>query len=370
MPPPNLRTSICDLLGIDYPILQSGMGKVAGPELVAAVSNAGGLGILAGLGQTADQVRSQIRRVRELTNRPFGVNLWLHAELRPPADVAALPAATIRAVQTILNRFRKRLGIPTTVARPAPMPDLIDEALETILEERIAVWSIGLGNPDGSMVARCHAAGVQVMAMVTTVEDAVTVAASGVDIIVAQGGEAGGHRSTWVRRPPHEANVGTITLVPQIVDAVRVPVIAAGGLADGRGLIAALALGACGILLGTRFVATKESMAPELWQRTILDWGSDATVVSDAFTGLSARTFRNRFSHEYEQSGAPVLPSLLQANAAQDIYLAALEQGSPDYFPLMAGQSAGLITDRPSAGDVMRSIIGEAQQVLKGLSSR
>lgn len=365
------RTPLCDLLGIEYPILQSGMGGVAGPKLAAEVSRAGGLGILAGLGLTADELRQRIRQVRELTDRPFGVNLWLHTELRPPADVARIPEGTVRAVQGALNRFRQRLGLPETFARPAAFPDLIDAAFEVILEERVPVWSIGLGDPGSEMVRRCRERGVKVVAMVCTLDDARAVARSGVDVIVAQGGEAGGHRSTWVKGSSREAaTIGTMALVPQIVDAVKVPVVAAGGIADGRGLVAAIALGASGILLGTRFVATQESEAPDFHRRAILERGSDATTVSDAFTGLYARWFRNTFTEEYAASGAPVFPALVQARAARDIFVKAAAQRDPEYFPMPTGQSAGLIHDLPGAADVVQAIVREARGVLPALSQR
>ena len=197
----SLRTPICDLLGVEYPIVQSGMGSAAGPELAAEVSRAGGLGIIAGLGTTADELRRRIRHVRSVTDRPFGVNQWLHTDLQPPADPARLPERTMTAVQSQLNVFRTRLGI-ATVEAPAPaFPDLIEEAFAVVLDERVPVWSIGLGNPTAEMVRRCQARGIKVMAMIATVEDARAVVANGADIVVAQGGEAGGHRSTWVKRP-------------------------------------------------------------------------------------------------------------------------------------------------------------------------
>jgi nitronate monooxygenase len=363
------RTTLCDLLGIEYPILQSGMGRVAGPELVAEVCKAGGLGILAGLRVKGEDLRAQIRRVRELTDRPFGVNLWLHTELRPPADVTKIPEERVRAVQATLNRFRERLSIPTTFARPAGVPDLIAEAFETILEERVAVWSIGLGDPGPEMVRRCHERGVKVVAMVATVEDARAVAASGVDAVVAQGSEAGGHRSTWIKPVSREAAcVGTLVLVPQVVDAVKVPVIAAGGIADGRGLAAAIALGASGVMLGTRFVATREANVPPFWKKAIVEGKSDATTNTDALSGLYARAIRNTFTDEYAASGAPVLPALVHANAAQDVYNAAATQGNPEYFPLIAGQSTGLIDDLPGAAEVVRSLVAEARAAMSAAS--
>ncbi len=365
------RTSLCDLLGIEYPILQSGMGGAAGPELVAEVSRAGGLGILAGLRLTGDQLRQGIRRVRELTDRPFGVNLWLHTELMPPADVSKVPEGTVRQIQGTLNRFRARLGIPATEARPSAVPDVIAEAFEVILDERVPVWSIGLGNPDPGWVRRCHERGIKIVAMVATVDDARAVVASGVDIVVAQGGEAGGHRSTWVKPASREAaQVGTVALVPQIVDAVKVPVIASGGIADGRGLVAALALGAQGVLFGTRFVATREATVPEFWKKTILERGGEATTITDAFTGLYARYVRNTFTDEYAASGAPVLPALVQSQAARDIFEAAAARQEPEYFPMPTGQSMGLIHDLPGAGEVVEAIVREARAVLERLTVR
>ena len=363
-----MRTPLCDLLRVDHPIIQSGMGRVAGPELVAEVSNAGALGILAGLGLSADDLRRQIRRVRELTNRPFGVNLWLHDDLRPPHAPSEIPGETLRSAQQVLNRFRGRLELPESSAPPAPYPDVIAEAFAVILDERVPVWSIGLGNPDRSMVERCRQAGTLVMAMVATVEDARAVAASGVDVIVAQGGEAGGHRSTW-KKPPSSAAavVATMVLVPQIVSAVNQPVVAAGGIADGRGVVAALALGAQGALLGTRFVATQESMAPAMYKASLLAASSDDTRVTDTFSGLYARALRNTYLTEYESSGASVLPPLLQTKAAEDVYMAAAKRGDREYYPMWAGQSAGLIADLPQARDVVRTIVAETDAALARL---
>jgi nitronate monooxygenase len=366
-----LRTALCDLLRIEYPILQSGMGTVAGPKLVAEVSRAGGLGILAGLNVPPDELRSRIRHVRGLTDRPFGVNLWLHTELRPPADPATISDDRLAAVHAVLNRFRVRLGLPPSSKRPGAVPDLIPMQIETILEERPAVFSVGLGDPGPELVARCHERGIKVVAMVATVEDARTVAASGVDVVVAQGGEAGGHRSTWVKRPTADAaNVGAMALVPQVVDAVTVPVVAAGGLADGRGLVAAVALGATGILLGTRFVATRESMAPEFWKKSLLEREGDDTTVTDAISGLWLRALRNTYIEEYRAADAPVLPPLLQTRAASDVIEEAARRGDGEYFPMLAGQGVGLVRDLPGAGEVVETIVREARVVLASLPRR
>jgi nitronate monooxygenase len=359
-------SSLCDLLSIRHPIVQSGMGRVAGPELAAEVSRAGGLGILAGLNLAPDDLRTQIRQIRALTDAPFGVNLWLHPDLQPPLDPAQLPGGDIAAVNAALNPARRRVGVGESSAPPLRRADHIADAIEVVLDERVPVWSIALGLPRAEVVNRCHARGVRVMVMVANVEDARVAEQVGTDIIAAQGSEAGGHRSTWRADAP--ASVGTLALVPEIVDAVRVPVVAAGGIADGRGVVAARALGAAGVLLGTRFVATRESLAPEFWKQAILRAATGETTVTRAFTGLPAQVLRNRFEREYEASGAPVLPGLLQSAMEQDIWMAAARRNEPDYFPLYAGQSVGVIHDLPGAAEVVETIVREAERVLARLA--
>ena len=191
------------------------------------------------------------------------------------------------------------------------------------------------------------------------------------DVVVAQGLEAGGHRSTGAKGPSAEsAGIGTLALVPQILDAVNVPVVAAGGIADGRGLAAALTLGASGILLGTRFVATRESMAQDVYKKALLESEADATTITDAFSGLYARALRNTFARDYAASGAPVLPALLQRNAAADVFAAAAAKQDGSYLPMWSGQSVGLIRDLPGAADVVEAIVREARAVLDGLPGR
>lgn len=366
---PDLRTPVCDILGIKYPVLQAGMGGVAGPELVAAVSRAGGLGILTGTLVPPEELRIRIRRVRQLTDQPFGVNLILHDDLRTLIDASRIPEGLIRSVQRQLNRFRKRLGLPQTLSRPAAVPDWLDASLRVIIEERVPVWSIGLGNAAPELVNKVHSRGIRVIAMVATVVDAREVAASGVDIIVAQGSEAGGHRSTW-RKPDSKeaANIGTMALVPRIVDAVNVPVIAAGGIADGRGLAAALALGAAGVMIGTRFIPTQESIAPDFHKRAVLEHSADSTTVTDVFTGAYARVVSNRFTREYAASRAPVLPPFVQASATEEIHRAAVAQGNGDLAPLYCGQGIGGYRAIANAGEVVEQILREARTTVQQLA--
>lgn len=361
-----LRTRLCDVLGIDYPVLQSGMGLFAGPDLVVEVSGAGALGIVAGFMLPADQLRAAIRDVRARTNRPFGVNVWLSDDLRLSATRAKPTDEDVQNAQATLNPIRAELGLPPVTARPSSLPDLVSPALQVVLEEQVPVLSIAVGNPGAELVAECHRRGIKVIAMVTTVADALAVEASGVDGVVAQGAEAGGHRAHLEKPPsPEMGAVGTMALVPQLADAVRIPVIAAGGIADGRGVVAALALGASGVLMGTRFLATRESLAFATFKKALLEGSADDTTVTDVFTGRYARVLRNPFVETYGRAGSPVLPFPWHYLVVSDIYRQAVAKDQGDYFPLLAGQSVGLVNNLPTAAEVVESVVREARAVMQ-----
>lgn len=356
----NSKTPLCDLLNIEHPIIQAGMGDVAGPELVAAVSNAGGLGILAATMVPPDVLKERIQQIRKLTSKPFGVNLILHNDFFPPSDFEIGDEIT-REIQGTLNGFRQELGIPESNNKPPTLPPLIQAAYEIILEEKIPVFSIGLGNPSKSMVTQCHDNGIKVMVMVATLEDAITVKANGVDIIVAQGSEAGGHRSTWEKKKSNEfAAIGTLPLTAAVVQAMDIPVVAAGGIVNGKGLKAALALGAQAVLVGTRFVATKESMAPESYKQKILNSSSDNTTITDVFTGMYARVLRNKFTDTYQEKKTPVFPPGRQYAATVDIIKTAGKLENPEFYTLYAGQGIDDIKEIKTAAAVVNDMIREA----------
>ena len=202
--------------------------------------------------------------------------------------------------------------------------------------------------------------------MVSTVEDALTVAENGPDVIVAQGSEAGGHRSTWEKKPTKEyAAIGTLPLTAAIVHAVKIPVVAAGGIVNGKGLMAALMLGAQGVLMGTRFLATSESLAPEFHKQKILNTGSDKTTVTDIFTGMYARVIRNKFTRTYTESKVPVLPPGSQYGLTMDIQEASGKQENAELYPLYAGQGIDLIKKIKPAGEVVGEVIAEAKDFLE-----
>ncbi len=342
------------------------MGGVAGPDLVAAVSNAGGLGILAALRLEPDQVRTSIRRVRELTDKPFGVNIWLHDDVRTPPDPEAVSDDIVRGSQSVLNELRSRLELEPTLERPAPAPDLVDRALAVMIEERIPVFSAAIGLPEPALVERFHDGGTKVISMVATTDDGLAAVANGVDVVVAQGVEAGGHRSYGAKLARDEVlGSGTLTLVAEMVDAVggSVPVVAAGGIVDGRGLAAMLALGADGVLLGTRFVATTESSASDIWKQRLIS-GSRKTTLTDGFTGQWARVLRSEFTAHWDAAGVEPLPGLLQAAAGGDLFAAAKRLDDDQMQPLYAGAGAGAMSDIMGAGQVVDQVVAEARASL------
>ncbi len=358
--PVEFRTRLCDLLGIRYPIVQAPMaGGWTTPELVSEVCNAGGLGMLAGARVSPERLQEDIRAVRARTDRPFGVNFLLAPP--EPGSSDAVP------VQRFLDRFRDELGLPSGETDLTLPPSPLSEQLEIVFEERVPVLGTALGDP-GELTERAHAKGVLVTSMVTTVQEAVLVVEGGVDFVVAQGAEAGGHRSTFELSPGGEAPlVGTLALVPQVVDAVGVPVVAAGGIMDGRGLLAALALGASGAQLGTRFLLARESGAHPAYRERLLSSTEENTIVTRAFTGRPARGLRNRFVEEYLSGGPEPLPWPLQGIAAGDIYGASQAADNGDYSPLFAGQGLRLLKEDRGAAEIVAELVSEAGAALSRL---
>jgi nitronate monooxygenase len=359
-----LYTPLCDLLRIRYPIIQAGMaGGFTTPELVAAVSNGGALGVLGASRLTPEQTRNQIRRIKALTNQPFGVNLVI----APPEP----NVQEVQKVQRVLDQFRQELGIPlreegggggaNEVRLP---PSYLSEQVSIVFEEKVPVLSFGLGDST-RFVSEAHKVGAKVIAMITTVDEARKVAEGGVDIIIAQGSEAGGHRATFALDPNGDAHlIGTFALIPQIVDAVRVPVVAAGGIMDGRGIAAALALGAQGASLGTRFLVAKESGAFQAYKHRLLQATEADTLVTKVFTGRPARSIRNRFITEFEKAGIRPLAYPLQGIVADDIYRQAEIKNNADYFPILAGQGLRLLREELAA-DIVEQLVRQTVQVIE-----
>ncbi len=354
-------------LGIEVPIVQSGMAGVAVPELVAAVSNAGGLGVMASLRLKPDAVRAAIREVRDATDKPFGVNIWLHDDVRTSPDPASIPDDVVRGSQAVLNEFRPQFDLPTTLERPPAQADLVDAALDVMIDEAIPVFSAGVGIPDADLVERFHQVGTKVVCMVATVEDGIAAVANGADAVIAQGSESGGHRS-YGQKHRHEneaTGISSLVLAPSMIDAVgtECPVLAAGGVVDARGLAAMTALGADGVLMGTRFVATKESGAAPMWKERLTS-GDRTTSLTDGFTGQWARVLSTSFTEAWASSGAEALPGLMQAAAGSDLFGAAKKANDDQLQPLYAGTGVTQMSDVPAAGDLVREMAAEAKAIL------
>jgi nitronate monooxygenase len=362
-----LRTPICDMLGIEYPILLAGMGPTAGggrgaaatAELAAAVSNAGGLGVIGGAGSNPDRLREEIRRVRSTTDRPFGVDLLFPSNaVRVGGNSGASDWRTQIPAQywEAIGRIKSEFGIPDVQAdRPRGITNwTVEDQVEVVIEERVPVLAAGLGNP-APYVPRCHELGMRVIALVGNTKNAKRVAAGGVDIVVAQGTEAGGHTG----------RIGTLALVPQVVDAVQpIPVVAAGGIADGRGLVAALALGAQAVWCGTVFLATEEANI-EGWQKQrIVKATEEDTIVTRLYSGKTMRNITNPLAQAWEASGIKALPMGLQGLLIADLIAGARAAGKDELLMNAAGQAAGMITALRPATEVVQEMVEGAVQVL------
>jgi nitronate monooxygenase len=362
----NLRTPLCDLLGIRVPILLAGMAGPNTPELVAAVTRAGGLGVFGATGMTSAALERDMARVRELApGGPFGVNV----QLAPPT-----PATGERArILAVLAPFRRELGLPD---EPPALPP--PESVVTLIEVALAAGApvITTFDDPAPVAEATRSAGARLLSMITSVEEARLAVARGADGVIAQGGEAGGHRGTFgvgtATGPAAPSGIGTLALVPQVVDAVGpgVPVVASGGIMDGRGVVAALALGAQGVSLGTLFLAGSESSAADVYVDAIANTPAERTVVTDVISGRPARWVRNRLLDALVESGVGTLGWGEQAPLMADVRRAAAEQGRGDILPMLAGEGAALSRTREPAADIVARLVRETESVLADLAAR
>ena len=338
-------------------------GGVASPELAREVCKAGALGTMTASFIPADDVRKGIRTIREGTDRPFSANLLMCPELvNPPAA----DAAAAKAVQKAIDPLRGRLGLPPKEDVPAPVAKFVMENLQVCLDEKVPVLSVGLGNPGKTVVDDCHKRGMKVTVMVSSVRDAKVAEAIGVDAIVVQGWEAGGHRSHFENSDAlQQGSVGTLALVGEVVDQVKVPVIAAGGISDGRGIVAALAMGAAGVQLGTRFVATAESGSSAAYKKALLEKGADDTMITNRASGWYARAIRNEVIEHMAATDPTPIPFPLQLRLQRDLLELAKQKDDARTLHLWAGQGVGKVRDIPGAGEVVQRLVAEAIEVLR-----
>jgi len=340
-------------LGIEHPIIQGPMGGgPSTPELVAAVSNAGGLGSLGAAYLSPDQIGDTIRRIRALTDRPFQVNLFVGGWR---TDLSFDPAPML----ALLSEIHTTLGLPPP-ALPQLGPDPYPAQLEAVLDARPPIFSFTFGMPDRDAMSRLKSRGILVIGTATTVAEARLASGAGVDAIAAQGSEAGAHRGTFAA-PFEESMVPTLTLTRQIRSAVSRPVIACGGLMDGSDIVSALDSGASAAGLGTAFLVCPESGAPDAHKRAILNAGLAPTVVTRAFSGRPARGLRNDFIARLEGRESAILPYPLQNALTRTMRAAAGKQGLSAFLSLWAG--TGVARARPMpAGELVRRLLEEMDQ--------
>lgn len=350
------QTPFTQLLGIRYPIIQAPMAGVGiTTDFVAAVSNAGGIGSFAAAVLPPDAIRQGIAEVRARTAKPFNVNMFVLE--RPKPD-----AAEVQAALELLRPIGKELGLPPVQA-PAQFCEDPAAQFEAVLEAGPAFASFTFGVLKAEQVAALKARGARVMGTATTVEEARAWEAAGADAICAQGAEAGSHRGTFLG-DFEGGMVGTMALVPQMVDVVRVPVIAAGGIMDGRGIAAALVLGAGGVQMGTAFLTCAHSGVMEEYKKLLREARENQTRVSRIYTGKPARGLVNEFMRRLapREREIPVYP--IQNALTQPIRAASKKAGRTDFMSLWAGQGAGMGRGLPAA-ELIETLVRETEAALK-----
>ncbi|HEY6468107.1 MAG TPA: nitronate monooxygenase [Candidatus Acidoferrales bacterium] len=336
--------------GIDFPIIQAPMaGGLSTPELAAAVCNAGALGSLGAGYLTPDQIRYEFGRFRALTDKPVAINLFAGGyETGRVVDA--------RPMLEILARIHEELGLPAP-ALPAVAPNAFPKQLETVLALRPEIFSFTFGVPATDEMKRLKERGIFTMGTATTVDEARALEAAGTDAIVAQGSEAGAHRGTFLRGF-EESMVPIRELVPAIRKATSLPVIASGGLMDGRDIAEMISLGACAAQLGTAFLTCPEAGTPEAYRQAILSARSDTTVITRAFSGRAARGLRNAFIEKLHGKEGYILPFSLQNSLTRPMRTAAAKKGDAGYLSLWAGQGVTRARVLPAAG-LIRQLAAE-----------
>lgn len=343
------RTRLTELLGIRHPIVLGPFGGLSSVELTTTVSELGGLGSYGLYGYDADRIRETGAPIRAATGGPFALNLWL-----PMAtDAAPEPGAFERAVASA-RPFFDELGVPAPESPPDRFLPTFEEQWEAVLEVRPAVASFVFGVPPADVVESARERGIRLVGTATTVDEAVALQDSEVDAVVATGLEAGGHRVAFLCEP-EQALVGSMSLIPQVVDAVDVPVIAAGGIADRRGVAAALALGAAGVQVGTAFLRTRQSATTEAHRSAIVTTAAEDTVLTRVMSGRLARGAQNRAVRELTAAGGTA-PFPMQNWITGRFRAEAVRVGRGDLQGMWMGQS-GRLAVRDDAGEVFAELL-------------
>lgn len=345
------RNRLTATLGIDYPLIQGPLGGLSSQRLTAEVSNFGGLGSFGAHSLAPPAIQGVIDQIRALTTRPFAMNLWVSME-----DEGARTSG-----EEAFNRSLAPLApLLTALGTPRPtwapyQPVRFEDQMAVLLDAKVPVVSFIFGIPPAEILKECRTRGIVTIGTATTPDEAVALQAAGVDAIAASGFESGGHRGAFLR-PAEDSLMGTLALVPQVVDRVDLPVLAAGGIADARGVVAALALGAEGVQMGTAFLACEESGTSALHRAALRGKEAGHTGLTRGFSGRLARGIRNRLMEELNREGTAILPYPLQRALIRNLSTAAEAAGRADLLPLWAGQSAPL-TSCTEAVALLRTLV-------------
>lgn len=348
-------------LGITLPIIQAPMaGGPTTPELVAAVSNAGGLGSIGAAMLAPEALQTAIQATRQLTQKPFAVNLFAPLQFERSAE-------KIQLIWQAMAGYRQELGLPPTAQPEIINPAVFEDQLAMLIREKIKLISFTFGTPSQQVINQLHDHKIIVMGTATTVQEAITLAEMGYDMIIAQGSEAGGHRGTFLNTF-ESSLIGTMALVPQIVDYVKIPVIAAGGIMDGRGLAAALCLGASAAQIGTAFLTCPEAGIHPKYKEAILQSTEQSTAITAVFSGRPARAIRNRFSEEMQKYKEALPDYPVQQSLTLPIRKKAAEANRTEFLSLWAGQGTRLNQTKPAA-QLTQEIAEQAWQLLQEIVS-
>jgi nitronate monooxygenase len=354
-----LNNELTELLKIEYPIIQAPMaGGVTTSRLVSEVSNSGGLGMMGAGYMTPVQIREQIRELKQLTSNPFGINLFVPNEFKVTEN-------EIKSANQLLNPIRQQLNLNSKA--PFEIPNFNNvyekfiEQIKVVIEEKVPICSFTFGIPSREVMAELKQANIILMGTATTVTEAVENRKAGMDIVVVQGSEAGGHRGSFINGS-QENLVGLMSLIPQVVDHISIPVVAAGGIMDGRGLMASICLGAMGVQMGTAFLTCSESGANKVYKEAILKAKEDQTVLTRSFSGKWARGIKNKFIIEMQQHETLLPDFPVQNTLTQEIRNTSAAENNQEFMSLWSGQSPRLAKIQ-TVECLIKDIIAEARKL-------
>ncbi|MGC1296657.1 MAG: nitronate monooxygenase [Alloacidobacterium sp.] len=351
------QTRISSSLGIEYPIIQGPLGGLSTQRLTATVSNFGALGSFAAHGLDPSAIKDAIAEIRALTSKPFAINLWVSME-----DEGARTSSSDAFARSLASLAGHIHALGGTLPTYKPyVPIKFEDQVRVLLDAKVPAFTFIYGIPPKEILEECHAQGILTIGAATTPDEAIILEQAGVDVIAASGFEAGGHRGSFLL-PAEQSLTGTFSLVPQVADAVSVPVIAAGGIADARGIVAAFALGAEGVQIGTAFLACEESGASVHHRNAILSGNARRTGLTRGFTGRLARGIHNQLHEELNRPGVEILPYPLQRALVRNLSVPADKAAKLEFLPLWAGQSANL-SRKSDAKALLETLVSEVSAI-------